>query len=82
MKVERTCIVCKSKSEQSDLFRICLKNGKLYLQTDKKLEGRGAYICKNDNCINSLQKSKALNRTFKQNFNDEDYKKLLNSFKH
>lgn len=82
MKVERTCIVCRNKFEQNDLYRVVNHNGELLLQTDKKIEGRGAYICKNNICKENLFKRRSvLNKSLKQVFNDEDYKKLLNSLK-
>lgn len=82
MNVERTCIVCRNKFNQNNLHRIVLKsNCEVILQTDKKLEGRGAYICKNHKCIENLIKSKALNKTFKKNIDNSQYENLINSLK-
>jgi len=33
--------------------------------------GRSAYVCRNNECINKAIKSKAFNRSFKQNISDE-----------
>lgn len=76
--ITRTCIVCKQKFEQKDLSRIVLFNQQLNVQTDKKLNGRGAYVCKNPKCVQNLVKTKALNRAFKQNINLDEYQKILN----
>lgn len=38
-----------------------------------KADGRGAYVCRSESCINKLVKGKLLNRAFKQNIPDEFY---------
>ena len=63
---ERTCIVCRKKSDKSNFIKIVRnKNGEILIEKEKKLDGRGAYICKNENCLKTCRKSKALNRVFK-----------------
>lgn len=80
--VERTCIVCRKKDKQENFDRIVLnKNGELSVQTTKKLEGRGAYVCKTNDCYDKLIKTRALNRTFKQNFTNEEYDYIINILK-
>ncbi len=78
---ERTCIVCKKKFEQPDLIRIVFNNGQISVQNGKKIDGRGAYVCKNTACHENLLKQRALNRTFKCNISLEEYEKLLNILK-
>lgn len=79
--IERTCIVCKKKFEQSNLNRIVLCDNHILLQKSSKLNGRGAYICNNTKCIDNLIKTKALNRTFKREINLQEYQNLINNLK-
>ena len=58
-------------------IRIVAKNVRQVLDKTGKLNGRGAYICNNVDCLTKLQKTKALNRTFKTNVSDATYKEIL-----
>lgn len=78
---ERTCIVCKMKNHKNTMFRIVFKNKILNLEEDKKLDGRGCYVCKNNKCADMLVKTKAFNRAFKTNIPLEDYEKIINKIK-
>lgn len=62
----RTCIVCKTKGTKDNFVKIVKnKDGSFGIEQDKKLDGRGAYICKCADCIEKCEKTKALNRAFK-----------------
>ena len=41
-----------------------------------KKNGRGAYICKNENCLNKIVKSKRLEKNFEVKIEDEFYESL------
>ncbi len=62
----RMCVVCKQMIDKKDLIRI-VKNkfGELSIDLTGKLAGRGAYVCKNPECLVKLQKNKILNKSFK-----------------
>ncbi len=79
-KPTRICIVCRKKGDKSEFFKI-VKNraGQVLVETDKKLEGRGAYICKNSDCVKKCEKSKALNRTFKTEISKNVYEGIENA---
>ena len=57
------------------------KDGFAKIENSTKLDGRGAYICKDENCINECKKKRALNRAFKTNIAEDVYEELLNEFK-
>ena len=78
---ERTCIACRKKGDKSLFLKIVLnKNGDVKIERDVKLEGRGAYICKNEECAKICKKTKALNRVFKTNISEEIYGEILNEY--
>ena len=74
---QRTCMGCNEKKDKKDLIRI-VKNKANEILVDKtgKLNGRGAYICNNVECLEKLKKSKRLNKVFETNISDEIYESL------
>ena len=74
---QRTCMGCNEKKDKKDLIRI-VKNKENEISIDKtgKMQGRGAYICNNPECLTKLQKSKRLNRVFEMQISDEIYESL------
>lgn len=80
-KPERTCIACRTKGDKSLFIKVVLnKNGEVFVERTAKLDGRGAYICKNIDCAKLCKKNKALNRVFKRPIDDAVYEELLNEF--
>ena len=76
-KEQRKCISCNKIDKKENLIRIVKnKNGKISVDFEQKADGRGAYICKNEECLSKMIKSRKLNKSFKQEINIEDYEKL------
>ena len=76
---ERTCIVCRKKAGKENFLKVVkTKDGGFAVQREKKIDGRGAYICKDSECLAKCQKTKALNRVFKTNVPTEIYEDILN----
>ncbi|MCI8518948.1 MAG: YlxR family protein [Clostridia bacterium] len=76
-KMTRTCIGCKNKKEKQELIRIvCNKNNEINVDLKQKLEGRGAYICKNEQCFEKVQKGNRLKNALKTNVKNEKYEEL------
>ena len=60
-KPQRSCTVCRAKSDKEDLIRIVKSpDGKAVVDVMKKLPGRGAYICPDSDCIQRAKKSGVL----------------------
>ena len=70
---------CLSRQrQQKELIRIVKnKEGEIFIDLTGKANGRGAYICKDSECLKKAIKSKALNRAFKMEVPNEVYEKLL-----
>lgn len=78
---QRTCIVCKQKGDKSNFVRIVkTPSGEITIDKTGKLNGRGAYVCDNIECIKKAQKTHALNRAFKCEISDEVYQKLVEDY--
>ena len=75
---KKKCIVCQDRDNKKELMRIVKnKEGEIFIDLTGKANGRGAYICKDSECLKKAIKSKALNRAFKMEVPDEVYEKLL-----
>lgn len=75
--VQRMCMGCNEKKDKRDLIRVVLnKNGDITIDKTGKLEGRGAYICDNIDCLEKVIKTKRLERVLNIKIEDEIYNKL------
>lgn len=72
----RMCCACKQRKEKYLLDKFVIKNNNVIIDKYYKESGRGAYICKNIECLNKAKKYKALNKALKININDEIYDQL------
>ncbi len=79
---ERTCIVCRKKSQKENFIKIVKnKANEVLIEKQQKLDGRGAYICRNEECVTKAIKSKALNRAFKTEIPESIYEELSHELK-
>ena len=74
---QRTCIGCNEKKDKNQLIRI-VKNSNSEIELDRngKKEGRGAYICDDEKCLEKIIKSKRLERIFEMKISEEIYESL------
>ena len=74
---ERTCIGCNEKKEKKDLIRIVKsQDGVISVDTTGKANGRGAYICKSEQCLEKAIKTKRLERSLKEKIDSKIYESL------
>lgn len=74
---QRTCLGCNAKKDKNEFIRIVKdKDGKINIDKTGKMEGRGAYICNNVECLEKLIKSQRLKRVFEMEISEEIYKNL------
>ena len=68
---------CNEKKDKKDLIRI-VKTDKNEINIDKtgKQEGRGAYICNNEQCLEKVIKTKRLERSLDIKISEETYNNL------
>lgn len=70
----RMCAGCREMKPKSGLVRIVKSpSGELMLDLTGKKPGRGAYICKNAECLNKARKSRGVERSFQCRIPDELY---------
>lgn len=74
---QRTCVGCNLKKEKKDLIRIVKnKEGNIFIDKTFKMDGRGIYICKTEECLNKAIKNKRILKKFEINNLDNIYEEL------
>lgn len=77
MYLKECVLVAERKKTKKKLMRIvCNKNGEINVDINGKHEGRGAYICKDINCLEKAIKTNSLERALKTKINKDFYNKL------
>ena len=78
---ERMCMVCRQKNDKSNLIRVVKqKDNSICIDLSHKMNGRGAYICNNSDCIQKTIKTQALNRAFKMQIDASVYEEIKNVY--
>ena len=75
----RKCISCGDKKNKKDLIRV-VKNKEegVILDLTGKKNGRGAYICADLECLNSIKKTKKLSKVLGCEIPEEIFEELTN----
>lgn len=78
----RMCICCREMIDKNNLKRIVkTPEGKIMLDLTGKMNGRGAYICQSEECLNKLKKQRMLNKTFSMQIDEEIYDHIIEVIK-
>ena len=64
-KASRMCIVCRKRQTKENLIRLIKKDNSLCIQSGHIDGYRSVYICKDINCINTVEKKKLFNKILK-----------------
>ena len=77
----RQCVGCHEMKSKKEMLRV-LKTAEeeVILDITGKMNGRGAYLCKNAECLKKAMKHKGLERSFKQAIPKEVYETLEKEF--
>ena len=60
----RMCVACRQMKPKQELIRVVKTPDGEIIAAGSKVNGRGAYICRDIKCIEKAEKSGALNRAF------------------
>ena len=75
---QRQCMGCRERKAKRELIRVVRQpDGTVSLDFGGKMNGRGAYICPNPECLKKVQKSKALDRSLEVTIPAEVYERLV-----
>lgn len=70
----RMCLGCSEMKPKKELIRVVRsKEGDISLDLTGRKAGRGAYICKDIECLRKARKAKRFERSFECRIDDEVY---------
>lgn len=72
----RMCAACRKRLPKEELIRIVFTDEGVLIDPLGKLQGRGAYLCKDVKCIDKCAKKGALVRSLKRDIPAEFYETL------
>jgi len=74
---QRMCTGCGEMKPKKELIRVVKnKEGEVSMDLTGKKSGRGAYVCKNQECLEKAYKTKRLERNLETKIDDELYNSL------
>ena len=74
----RMCIACREMKDRTLLLRIVkTPTGEILRDTTGKMQGRGAYICKNIECLRKVRKTHGLDRNFKTSIPESFFETII-----
>lgn len=74
---QRMCVGCREMKDKRELIRVVkTPEGEITIDPKGKMNGRGAYLCPNEDCLQKAVKSKGLERAFKQQITAEIFSSL------
>ena len=75
---QRQCMGCRERKAKRDMIRVVRgTDGTVSLDFSGKLNGRGAYICPDPECLKKAIRSKALDRSLEVQIPQEVYDRLF-----
>lgn len=73
----RMCVGCQEMKNKKEMIRVIkTPEGIFMLDATGKKNGRGAYVCPSEECLQLARKNKGLERSFKQAIPAEVYESL------
>ncbi|MCR5640853.1 MAG: YlxR family protein [Lachnospiraceae bacterium] len=73
----RKCVGCNEMKPKTELVRVLRQTDQsVVIDTSGKANGRGAYLCKNEACLQKAMKTKALERSLKTPISPEVFEYL------
>ena len=75
---QRQCMGCRERKDKKAMIRVVrCTDGSVSLDFSGKLNGRGAYVCPDPECLKKAQKSNALSRSLEVAIPQEVYDRLV-----
>jgi len=75
---QRQCMGCRERKDKKAMLRVVRgTDGVVSLDFSGKLNGRGAYVCPDPECLKKAQKSKALERCLETEIPQEVYARMV-----
>lgn len=73
----RKCVGCGEMKEKKDLIRVIkTPDSEIMIDLAGKANGRGAYMCRNAECLKKALKNKGLERSLKSKLPQDVYERM------
>lgn len=77
----RQCVGCNEMKSKKEMLRVLkIAENEVILDATGKMNGRGAYLCKNEECLKKAIEQKGIERSLKMNIDKAVYEKLEKEF--
>ena len=77
----RQCVGCGEMKSKKEMMRILkTEEGDIVLDVTGKKNGRGAYLCRTEECLKKARKNRGIERSFKKSISAEVYDNLEKEF--
>ncbi len=74
---QRQCMGCRERKPKRELIRVVrTPEGNVSLDFSGKMNGRGAYLCPNPECLKKAMRAKALDRSLEVTIPEDVYGRL------
>ena len=74
---QRQCMGCRERKNKRDMIRVVRQtDGTVSLDFSGKLNGRGAYVCPDPECLKKCRKTRSLDRCLEVTIPEEVYERL------
>ena len=75
---QRQCMGCRERKAKRELIRVVRgTDGNVTVDFSGKVNGRGAYICPDPECLRKAQKAKSLERSLDTPIPEQVYERLI-----
>lgn len=77
----RQCVGCGQMKSKKEMMRVIkTAEGDIVLDVTGRKNGRGAYLCKQEECLKMAMKNKGLERSFKMSIDQLVYESLQKEY--
>lgn len=77
----RKCVGCNQMKEKKELIRIVRTlDGQCCIDFKGQMQGRGAYLCQSQTCLEKAEKQRGLERSFRTSIDKTFYQTLQKEF--
>ena len=74
---QRQCMGCRERKNKRDMIRVVRQtDGTVSLDFSGKLNGRGAYVCPDPECLKKCRKTRSLDRCLEVTIPEDVYARL------
>ncbi len=73
----RKCVGCSERKEKKALIRVLrTPEGEITIDATGRMNGRGAYLCRDPECLKKARRNRGLYRSLETEIPDEVYERL------